>query len=122
MSRSARSLQNYTQGLSAERWAEWLLRCKGYRILKKRWRTPVGEIDLLATRGDQLVLVEVKRRATIDSALACVSATQQQRLKRALHYAVAALPAYAGHSWRCDLIALAPRTFPRHIVNAWEVG
>ena len=120
--RSDRSRTNHRQGLAAERWAEWWLRLKGYRILKRRWRTPAGEIDLLATRGRTLVLVEVKRRATIASALDCVTPRQRQRLTRALHHAVAQLPQYANHSWRCDLVALAPRRWPRHIVNAWEVG
>ena len=122
MNRSARSRTNHASGLFAETVAEALLRLKGYRILKRRWRTPAGEIDLLATRGRALVLVEVKRRTTIETALACVTTRQQDRLRRALRYAVAVLPGYAGHSWRCDLVALAPRRWPRHIVNAWEVG
>ena len=35
---------------------------RGYRILDRRWRTPGGELDLVAARGDLLVFVEVKTR------------------------------------------------------------
>ena len=111
----------YERGLSAERLAGWYLRLKGYRILKRRWRTPVGEIDLLATRGKTLVIIEVKHRATIKQALECVTNRQSQRLLRALHYAVSAMPRYANHTWRCDLVALAPRRWPKHIISAWEL-
>lgn len=121
MQRLNKKLQTYERGLSAERLAGWYLRLKGYRILKRRWRTPVGEIDLLATRGKALVIVEVKHRATIEQALDCVSGRQSQRLLRAMHYAVSVLPHYAAYSWRCDLVALAPRHWPRHVISAWEL-
>jgi len=111
---------NHRSGMMAEFWARLYLRCKFYRILKSRWRTPVGEIDLLATRGDNLVIVEVKYRGKIDDALACLTSNQQQRLSRAMRYAVASLPHYANHTWRYDLLAMAPRAWPRHIVSAWE--
>ena len=112
--------RTYRDGLMAEFWARLYLRLKFYRILKSRWRTPVGEIDLLATRGKNLVIVEVKYRRDIDDALACLNIRQQQRLASAMRYAVASLPRYASYNWRCDLLAMAPRRWPRHIVNAWE--
>lgn len=111
---------NYKAGMLAEFWARLYLRCKCYRILKSRWRTPVGEIDLLATRGRNLVIVEVKYRRKLDDALNCLHTQQQQRLNRAMRYAVASLPYYAGYTWRYDLLAMAPRRWPRHIVSAWE--
>ena len=56
-----------------ETWNQWFgrtgediarrhLRKKGYRILHSRYRTPYGEIDLIAKRGDILSFVEVKTR------------------------------------------------------------
>lgn len=111
---------NHQSGLRAETIAAFLLRLKGYRILRTRWRTPVGEIDLLATRGKTLVIVEVKYRKTVEAALACVTHTQRQRLDHAMRYVVAGLPRYNNYTWRYDLMAMAPRTWPRHIISAWE--
>ena len=121
-SAALRRKETYARGLLAEQLAIWYLRLKGYRIIRRRWRTPVGEIDLLASRGRTLVIVEVKHRATIAQALDCVSRRQSQRLLHAMRYAVSVLPRYNTYSWRCDLIALAPRHWPRHIVSAFELG
>ena len=38
---------------------------KGYRILARRYRTRLGEIDLIARRGDLVLIVEVKARRTL---------------------------------------------------------
>jgi putative endonuclease len=51
-------------GRRAESLAAWWLRLKGWRILARRVRTPVGEIDLVARRGRTIAFVEVKARAT----------------------------------------------------------
>lgn len=108
----------YRKGNWAETLACVLLLFKGYSILARRLRTPMGEVDILAACGDTLVLVEVKYRATLDAALASVKPQQQQRLQRAANYVAARYPRYAVRRW--DLIALAPRRWPRHIVSVWE--
>ena len=54
-------------GISAEsRAAVWLL-AHGYRILARRWKSPLGEIDIIAARRHLLIFVEVKARATLDA-------------------------------------------------------
>ena len=53
---------------------------KGYRILAKRFRTPHGEIDLIAKRRNLVAFVEVKARATLDEAAFAVTPRQQQRI------------------------------------------
>lgn len=106
--------------------AEWaaalLLMAKGYRILGMRLRTPQGEVDLAATRGGVLAIVEVKRRRTLEEALLAVGPNQRARLKRAgralLEHGGRAKPAVV----RLDLVALAPGRWPRHIADAWGEG
>ena len=111
----------------AGRRAEWaaalLLMAKGYRILGMRLVTPVAEVDLLAQKGDQLVVVEVKQRRTLEEALMAVTPRQRERLRRA--------GAAFGHRSgarnldavvRLDLVALAPGRWPRHIPDAWADG
>ena len=99
--------------------ALWLM-LKGYRILGFRLKTPQAEIDLLAQRGRALAVVEVKSRVSIETALESVTADQRGRLRRAARALVAGTPRLAGLSVRLDLIALAPRAWPRHIRDAWR--
>jgi hypothetical protein len=54
----------YRRGHFAEFAAAALLCLKGYRLLARRYRTPLGEIDLIAKRGRLVAFVEVKARPT----------------------------------------------------------
>src|SRR5580658_2879428 len=67
-------------GLSAESRAAMLLIAKGYRIAARRWKTPFGEIDIVAGRGKTLVFVEVKARASADEAIEAVTERTQRRI------------------------------------------
>jgi len=58
----------YRSGLFAETLTALLLRLKGHRIVAQRYRTPVGEIDLVALKGKRLAFIEVKRRKTKEEA------------------------------------------------------
>lgn len=106
----------YARGIWAEHVAALFLRLKNYRIIARRARTPLGEVDIVAARGDTLVLVEVKYRNTMGAALQSISPKQQQRLQRAAGYLA---PRYRKNTVRWDIIALAPWAWPRHIINAW---
>ncbi len=103
-------------GRRAESLAAWWLRLKGWTILARRARTPVGEVDLIARRGRILVFVEVKARATeTDSALAL----DDYRLRRVVAAAEALAPRYArpGDDIRVDAVLLTPWKLPRHLIN-----
>src|SRR5580693_5541184 len=67
-------------GLSAESRAALLLIAKGYRIAARRWKSPVGEIDIVARRRNLLVFVEVKARADFDQAAFAVTPYQRRRI------------------------------------------
>ena len=70
----------FRTGISAESRAAAYLMAKGYRILAKRFRTPHGEIDIVARRRNLIAFVEVKARATLDDAAFAVTQRQQQRI------------------------------------------
>ena len=53
-------------GRIAEDHAGRYLRSKGYRILERNYRTPRGEIDIIAEHRDSLVFVEVKSRTSTE--------------------------------------------------------
>ena len=101
--------------------AAWLM-LKGYRILGFRLPTPLGEIDLLVQRGNLLVVVEVKQRASLDDALDAVTFDQRARLRRAAAHIVQHRTALRNTTLRLDLIALAPGRWPRHLRDAWMDG
>ena len=52
----------FRTGISAESRAAAFLIAKGFRILARRWKSPVGEIDIIAHRRSLLVFVEVGAR------------------------------------------------------------
>jgi putative endonuclease len=107
-------------GLSAEsRAAAWLIG-KGYRILARRWKSPLGEIDIIAARRHLLVFVEVKARATLDDAALSVTERQKQRIAAAAEIWLAGHPDRAIHDIRFDAILVAPGKLPRHIPAAFE--
>lgn len=107
------------RGREGETQAALWLRMKGWRILDQRRKTPAGEIDLVAKRGNQIAFVEVKWRKT---AKALDTAIDEYRLRRVAAAAEAVAHEYAqnGEDVRVDVLLLAPRTIPRHIVNAWQ--
>ena len=111
----------YRRGLFAETLAAFLLRLKGHRIVAQRYRTPVGEIDLVALKGRRLAFIEVKRRKTRDDAAWTIPTRQKRRIVRAAQYWLAGHPAYAGHDIACDVVLAAPWTWPRYIENAFPV-
>ena len=118
--RQARGAAARLAGRRAEVLAALWLMAKGYRILGFRLRTPQGEIDLLAQRGQVLAVVEVKRRADLQTALETVTLAQRERLRRAARAIAARRPSLQNLAIRLDLIALAPGRLPVHSLDAWK--
>ena len=108
------------RGLRAESIAALVLRCKGYRILARGYRTRSGEIDIIARRGQTLALVEVKFRPLRDDAAWAITPAQRIRIQRAGEGFLAAHPAYSGLAVRFDALLLAPGRWPQHIADAWR--
>lgn len=105
----------------AETQAAWLYRLKGYRVVSKLYRSPVGEIDLVACKGARLAFVEVKRRKSHDQAAFAVTARQKRRMVRAAQYWIASHPDFVGRDIAFDVVLCAPWSLPRHIENAFPV-
>jgi putative endonuclease len=120
--RSERGLKARLSGRRGEVISALWLMAKGYRILGFRLKTPQGEIDLLAQKGDVLAVVEVKLRASLETALDAVTWKQRERLRRAGESVAARRPSLADAAIRLDLMALAPGRLPRHIPDAWRGG
>ena len=108
-----------TAGRRAERLAGLMLRLKGFSILARRFKSPVGEIDLVAKRGGLLVFVEVKARANRDDALYAVTPAVRRRVSAAADAYLARHPHLAASDMRYDIVAVCGwRLY--HVKDAWR--
>ena len=110
----------YRRGRRAEALAALLLRLKGYRVLARGFRTPVGELDIVARRGRVLAVVEVKRRATVAGALEAITPRQRRRIARATEAFLARRRELGDLTVRFDVMLVLPWRPPRHIMDAWR--
>jgi putative endonuclease len=114
-------LAAFRTGLSAEGRAAAYLMLKGYRILARRFRSPYGEIDIVARRRNLVAFVEVKARASLDEAAYAVTPRQQQRIIGAQAWLMAH-PEHADFELRFDAMLIAPRRLPRHLIAAFDAS
>lgn len=109
------------RGRRSETWAALLLTFKGYRILARRVRTHAGEIDLIARAPSGVIcFVEVKARNAPGLAADALGPRQQARIARAAELFLARRPGLAAKGMRFDTVMLAPRSWPKHIRDAWR--
>lgn len=94
--------------------------CKGYRIIARRYRTRLGEIDLIARRGDLVAFVEVKARPSLIEAMEAVGRSAERRIEAAADLWLSRQPDHARLSLRFDLVAIRPWRWPVHVENAWQ--
>ena len=109
-------------GLSAESRAAAFLIAKGFRILARRFRTPLGEIDIVARRRGVLVFVEVKARDSFDAAAEAIGKRQQSRIIAAAQLWLASHPEDAMRDMRFDVVLVIPGRLPRHVQAAFDAS
>jgi putative endonuclease len=112
----------FRTGLSAESRAAALLIAKGFRILSRRWRCPVGEIDIVARRRSLLIFVEVKARERDDVAAEAFTPRQQRRIVAAAEAWLAAHQPEGIVDMRFDAMLVSPGRMPRHITAAFDAS
>ena len=106
-------------GRWAERVAALFLALKGYRTLERRFRSPSGEIDLIAKRGRLVVYVEVKARRGAQER-AEVRDRQRRRIRRAAEHFLKLRPELSSCDQRFDVVLIRPGAFPTHLKDAWR--
>jgi putative endonuclease len=112
----------FQTGISAETRAAAYLMAKGYRVLAKRFRTPYGEIDIVARRRNLLVFVEVKARASLDEAAYAVTPRNQRRIIDAAQAWLMTHPEHGDFEMRFDVMLIAPKRLPRHLLAAFDAS
>jgi putative endonuclease len=111
----------YSKGKEGERLAAMWLRLKGYRIIAERYKTPYGEIDLVAKRGSLIAFIEVKATKTVNDGLYAITPRQQQRIANAAQIWIQENAANDKLDYRFDALIVAKGKAPQHITNAWQV-
>ena len=114
-------LRAWRWGKFAEKLAANYLRVKGYQILQCRYKSPVGEIDLIARSKDALIFIEVKARKTKTEAAEAISPHQKHRISRAASFFLQQMKGEAPQTIRFDVVLIAPWRWPEHILSAWMV-
>lgn len=126
--RADKRIRAHRYGLAAEKIAAWYLRAKGYRIIAERYRNALGEIDIIALKGNTLIAIEVKARQSIEACRDTVSPIKQQKITRSMQGLLAGGSKIAGlahnpeRNIRFDVIWIVPWHWPRHLVDAWRVS
>lgn len=108
---------NYQAGKLSETFAGLFLMFKGYKILQRRFKTKVGEIDILAAHNNILIAIEVKFRKKHKDLPFTITPKQTQRIRRTLEWAQKKYPHYTG--LRCDTLLISYDKWPIHIQNAF---
>ncbi len=114
-----RRQEAYRRGHSSEWLAALALMLKGFRIVARRYRTRLGEIDLIARRGNLVLIVEVKARRTLVDAMEAIVRQSERRIEGAADLWLAKQPDYAKLSVRFDMVAVLPWRWPVHVENAF---
>ncbi|MGI9859773.1 YraN family protein [Moorella naiadis] len=95
------------RGLIGEAAATAYLEQKGYRIVERNYRCPLGELDIIALDGREMVFLEVRTRSStaFGTPQESVDARKQLRLRRlAAYYLIAR--GLAGQACRFDVVAV----------------
>ena len=119
--RTKRQKEAYWTGLRAERAAGLYLKLKGYRLLVNRYRSPVGEIDLIAKTRNTIVFIEVKKRQDLSEGLHSLHPKQQARIVRAAEYWLSENELPLNTDCRFDMIVFSAYLLPQHIENAFSI-
>ncbi len=84
MSDSPQDVHKKVLGKKGEKLVEKHLKKQGFKILRRNYRTPFGEADLIAQDGDELAFIEVKTRTSdgFGAPKEAVGATKRQRYQK----------------------------------------
>lgn len=104
---TARWTQKQRTGLAWEDAASRYLQRRGLRVLKRRYRCRVGELDLVCLDGTTLVIVEVRARSKSRFADAAESVNENKRRKlvRATQHLLMTHPQWATYPVRFDIFS-----------------
>jgi len=111
-------ISKYRLGILSEYLVIMWLRLKFYKILARRYKTRLGEVDIIAKKDGAFIFIEVKARRNLDLKYEIISPKQIERIKRA---AIAYLATHNANNKdvRFDLIIVSKLVRMQHLKNIW---
>jgi putative endonuclease len=81
---------------------------RGYTVLKQNWRSPYGELDIVAMKDNRVIFVEVKTRTSLSFGWPeeAITPQKQEHLWNCGEAFLDAFPEYAAHAWQIDVLAI----------------
>ncbi len=109
--------RHYYFGIIAELVAATILIIKGYSILKRRYKSKFGEIDIIAKKSNMILVVEVKARSSKIIAEEVLNKNQICRIKNAAQFFISQNKNFQNCDVRFDFIEINKFLFPKHYTN-----
>jgi putative endonuclease len=117
--RHDRGKMSYHFGQAAEGQVERFYVHKGARVLHRRWRGRVGEIDLVLQDVSGLIFVEVKASKSMDHALRSLRPAQIQRIMQTAEEFLAQVPTGSLTNVRFDVACVDGSAQTQVLENAF---
>lgn len=112
-------------GKIAETIAVWYFILHGFAVIKRNFitgrGTGAGEIDLIVTKKNLLVFVEVKKRKSFEEAAYAIKEQQQKRIWKAAENFIKNNPQYIDRDIRFDAFLVKSIFSFKHISDAWRI-
>jgi putative endonuclease len=110
----------YLKGIIAELYVLGFLILKGYRPIKWRMRNKISEIDLIMTKNNMLIALEVKYRKNNHDGLYAVTYQQQHNIRQAfMLFNSSYNQNNKYHTLRCDVCIVSRYGIIQHLQNAF---
>ncbi len=100
--------KTYQFGYFAEKYVMIFLWLKGYKILKHRYKSSFGEIDIIAKKNNFIIFIEVKARYKKINIENVLTPYQIQRIKKSAEDFIAKNRKLQNCSRRFDFIEVRP--------------
>lgn len=113
--------KSYFFGLLAEYYVIILFFFMGYIPIKHRFKTKLGEIDLIFKKGNYIIAVEVKARSNLSlQAEEVVGRRQFHRIINSLKIFLNKYKKYSNLDIRIDVVLVHKNFMIKHIKNIWN--
>ncbi len=108
---------SYQLGVAAEDLAAKHFKVLDFFLIAKRYKTKYGEIDLIVSKNNQLIFVEVKARSKKIVLENIITRKQIERNYSAAEFFLSEFPEYSTYDCRFDLLILYQNRIVQHIFN-----
>jgi len=109
--------KTYKFGLLAEKITMFFLRLKAYQILAWRYKTNLGEIDIIAKKGRLIIFVEVKARRRVSLVEEVLRPKQIKRIYSSAEIFIAKNPRFQNYNLRFDFVEVGRFFTIKHHLN-----